>query len=157
MANKTQWLTSTDYFEGLLYDGADARALILDMLSNRSPCSKLARNVTSFFGEDLRLSTYPDAAYSSVYTYTVDDKVHIRLGLASDRVMESLVHELLHLELLREGFPRLDIHDTPQNRDAFHSHYGLFNYLQHEVMYPMYVSLGLGSSRFLAEVPSKGV
>lgn len=67
-------------------------------------------------------------------------------GLAdSDRVEEALVHELLHLEIVRLGYPRIWW-------DAGHATgiaKAIVNCADHVVMLPKFLALGYSVDRFL--------
>lgn len=66
------------------------------------------------------------------------------IGLAdSDRVEEALVHELLHLELVRLGYPRFWFKGGDGIAKAIQ------NNADHVVMLPKFTALGYSSHRFL--------
>jgi hypothetical protein len=66
------------------------------------------------------------------------------IGLAdSDRVAEALVHELLHLELLRLGYPRFWFEKGNGIAKAIQ------NGADHVVMLPKFLALGYSADRFL--------
>lgn len=135
------------------FEGEEAMQKVRGILSQFPQCVGFGEDVCRFFGSDLMISTYPEAGMAALVTYAEDfggfkDKVHIRLGLNSDRVAESLIHELLHADLLRHGFPRFDGVSGEQ--------YVTFNYVQHELMFPQYQEFGLERRNFLGPVDVLG-
>lgn len=70
----------------------------------------------------------------------------IRLA-KSDRQEEALVHELLHLELLRQGYPRFYFDKMDDKQAGLAG--GIQNSADHEAMLPIFLRLGYRADRFL--------
>lgn len=147
MPSQVFWRIGWELFEGEAFEGEDAIQKMRAILSPLPQCVHLAKEVGTLFGSDFMLSTYPtsDQAIFAAYTGEVDDKVHIRLGLNSRRVPEALTHELLHGDLLRRGFPWLDVKEN--------EHYCTLNYVHHALMFPQYQELGLDPGKFFGPTP----
>lgn len=141
MPLKVFWWEQLVYGNG--FDGEEAIQKVRDIQVQFPQYIQFGEDVCRFFGSALMISTYPESDKAKLVTYDGDfkDKVHIRLGLNSDRVVESLIHELLHADLLRSGFPRFDGQDEHQ--------YTTINYVQHDLMFPQYQQLGLDRRKFL--------
>lgn len=135
--------------QALLYQGPECREQMQEILQEQPACRALAEKLWSFFGETLILSIWPTEPDAGIVTYTCKypDRVHIKLGLKSGRLVEAFTHELLHAELLRAGFPRPSA-DLMPDATAEH-HFSLYNIVQHEQMLPLFEALGLAPAAFL--------
>src|SRR5437667_1850378 len=137
MPEPIYWRTDSGFIKGDAFYGNEAIRRARELVNERPTCAGLVDAVGRFYRGDFVLSTYPIAEESrfSPYTGEMSDKVHIRLGLNSDRVPESLAHELLHGDFLRRGYPWFDVEDP--------GHYAALNYVHHELMLPLWNELGL--------------
>jgi len=96
--------------EGDLFADQEAIQKMMEILSapQLSGCRDLAQDIGTFLGDHFLLSTYPTIAGATIVVYNgchYPEHIHIRLGTKPRRVAESLVHELLHAELLRLVLP----------------------------------------------------
>jgi len=67
----------------------------------------------------------------------------------TDRKEEALVHELLHLNLIRLGFPRFRIFHDDEESEKRNLADGIINLADHFVMGPTFGSLGYREDRFM--------
>lgn len=125
------------------FKGMEAKEKMLEILASNAACCALAERVGQFFGSALLLTLgeYQEESSFALFLWPHVDQVHIKLGLKSYRTREALTHELLHGNLLVEGFPWFD---TSVDR----SYGSLFNYVHHALMYPAYVDCGLDPAKF---------
>jgi hypothetical protein len=70
---------------------------------------------------------------------------------ASDRMSEALTHELLHLEMLRIGYPKFYFDSMDADGAALAG--GIQNCADHQVMLPLFLKFGFSADRF--ETPRK--
>ena len=76
--------------------------------------------------------------------HKAQDLVPMVILANSGRVEEALVHELLHLELVRKGYPRF-FSDGDGDGDLW---FGITNNADHAVMRPLFTELGYSLDRF---------
>jgi hypothetical protein len=75
-------------------------------------------------------------------------KVGVRITVRqSDRMEEAFVHELLHANLIRIGYPTFWIHEFDDSEE-WRIGGGITNNADHVAMRPTYVSLGYAPDRF---------
>lgn len=122
------------------------------ILASNLNAMRLAETLWYFFGCRLGCNPPKPAGSSKIIygfpeEYALEFKAHEctpLIGLAeSDRVEEALVHELLHLDLVRQGYPRFWI----ENPDGVSK--GITNNADHVVMRPRFIALGYSADRFV--------
>ena len=122
------------------------------ILARNPAASALAARLWNFYGCRLMCSTPKDQETSRIrYGITeyapelkAADLVPMVLLAQSDRMEEALVHELLHLELVRLGYPRFYLDRT----DRVGLAQGITNCSDHVVMRPLFTALGYSLDRF---------
>ncbi|HLK58199.1 MAG TPA: hypothetical protein VKU00_16650 [Chthonomonadaceae bacterium] len=151
MPTEIEWYVGHPKFfiKGQLYEREEVLPKMQEILRLNPLCIALAEEVHSFLGNVLILSTWQEQDESTLVTYgsKYPENIHITLGLNSDRIVESLSHELLHAQLLKQGFPRLDAKVAIPYEDFY---FPLLNMVQHELMIFPYQELGLNPLAFLA-------
>lgn len=130
---------------------------MLNILVSNSRSGQLARELWEFFNYELYCTIQPATADSSRFkilppiddlaTVNSEPRVIMVSIRESERMEEALVHELLHGELIRRGYPVFfihDQHDTPAWK------YGAMikNNAEHVVFKPIYLSFGYSEDRF---------
>ena len=143
------------------FKGYEAKKEILRILKENEAALNLAREVTLFYGNYLKL--YEDTSYStSQFIINLAHKpvklqfVAIRLQLGTNRIAEALTHELLHLRLFIQGFPIVEIIDVPDEQDKYASNFDdiiqkMGNLIGHELIHQQFVECGFEGSNFLGQ------
>jgi hypothetical protein len=125
-----------------------------DVVAGNPGALALAESLWRFFGYRL-LCSQPREDTVSRIRYGIKDYVPVVkpseitpsiLLAKSARMEEALVHELLHLELLRLGYPRFFFDWIGAKRDGLAR--GIQNCADHVVMLPLFVRLGYATDRF---------
>ena len=123
-----------------------------EILARNLAAAALAERLWNFYGCRLMCST-PKEQDTSRIRYGITeyvpelkavDLVPVVLLAQSDRMEEALVHELLHLELVRLGYPRFYLDRT----DRVGLAQGITNCSDHVVMRPLFATLGYSLNRF---------
>ncbi len=132
-------------------------SLMLDILVSNSSSRQLARELWEFFNHELYCTIQPATGEASRFKIlppiddvaTVNSKPRvIMLSIRkSQRIEEALVHELLHGELIRRGYPVFFIHDEQDSR-AWKYGAMIKNNAEHVVVKPIFLSLGYSEDRF---------
>jgi hypothetical protein len=128
-----------------------------DILQSNSNAVELVRRLWTFFGFQL-ICRLPQIDKNEPSYWHIEIEQFLESHKTSDlaptvvvrdsaRREEALVHELLHLELIRLRYPRFRVwaNDDQQWKLAG----GIFNYADHLIMLPMFISLGYGRDKFL--------
>ena len=129
---------------------------MMDILSQNAKAVALAEALWTFFHYRLLCGISGSAGESQIdYNFPPEYAPVVNPGemtpsirlARSDRQAEALVHELLHLELLRIGYPKFwfDRGDSAKRGLAR----GIQNSADHEVMLPIFIGLGYAGDRFL--------
>jgi hypothetical protein len=145
------------------YRGRDAEAAILRRLSGRAGPQNLAVRIAGFFGDTLRLHESP-ALSSSLYEISYCQnpvglrRALVKLQLGTGRTAESLSHELLHLGLAMDGYPRPESIFVPRRLALYAVHLISMqsivnNLLEHEVIFDAFCRLGFDETKFLTDLP----
>ena len=139
-------------FDGEGFESEEATQKVRDLLNEAPQCVSFGEDICAYLKPNLMVSTYPDTDRAGFMAYggEYSDKIHIMVGLASDRVAEALMHELLHAGLLRDGFPdcQFEGHEYDERN--------VLNYVQHEIMFPQYQEFGLDCGKFLGPTDIQG-
>ena len=134
------------------FENEEATQKVRGLLSEVPQCVSFGEDICAFLNPNLMVSTYPDTDRAGFMAYggEYNDKIHIMVGLDSDRVAEALMHELLHAGLLRDGFPdcQFEGHEYDER--------GVLNYVQHEIMFPQYQEFSLDCGKFLGPIDIQG-
>jgi hypothetical protein len=123
------------------------------ILARNPAAAALAERLWNFYGCRLMCGTPKDEPRSRINygipkmyapEHRAQDLVPVVKLAKSDRMEEALVHELLHLELVRNGYPRF-FSDGTGNGDLW---LGITNNADHAVMRPLFTALGYSLDRF---------
>jgi hypothetical protein len=139
--------------------GSEAQGEISRRLSGFPLAQQLSRQVYDFYGDRLKFTESRNFT-STIFTLRLQHQpvalmsAEIQLQLETDRVAESLAHELLHLRLFVLGFPLGEIVQipfpfVPYARDLIGMCHWVLNLVQHEMNYQTFISLGFQGSHFL--------
>src|SRR5579862_1640317 len=122
------------------FRGKNAMHKMQHLLTSIPKCYPLAERVGDFFGTCLLLTTCSnmDTSRFAPFSTPEEDKVHIKLGMKSDRICEALTHELLHGDLLLGGYPWFDMR---QQSRVDPCHDCTLNYVHHALMVSQFESL----------------
>jgi hypothetical protein len=145
------------------YRGRAAQDAIFSRLGTRRKALNLAAEVSDFYGEYLRYHEDSDFA-SSRYTINLRHEpialryARVQLQLGTQRTIEALTHELLHLRLSMGDYLIGERIWIPYQLSCYagqfigmHSIVG--NLIQHELMFDRFLELGFGRSGFIAHSP----
>jgi len=140
--------------------GENAHREIFARLSNYPLAQRLAQQVYGFYGYFLN---YAESGHfpSSIFAIKLQHapvtlhSAKIQLQLGTDHTAESLVHELLHLQLPMVGFPLGEFVNIPFHLDPYARYFlgmcqWVLNLVQHEVNRPSFIALGFDQNRFLS-------
>lgn len=159
MRRQTFWTLNNglEAYYGFDLTEEDAIKEMRSLLSDVDPrCNTLAEEVCQFCGDEFLLTILAgtDQAKLTVYPPDNSDTIQIKLGVTSDHVAESLVHELLHCKLLMNRFPYLLL-GLPKGTtyETLRRYYNFFNIVCHELMMRPFTELGLQSQKFVAYTP----
>ncbi len=127
-------------------EGPDAVQRMQEIMFPNQECLNLVESVASFFGNHIEFGYSPHET-SRWWPNVESDRPHVlAIALArSERKREALSHELLHAQLMVQGYPWLHAH-SGWSTDRFHGNAP--NWVDHLVMAPRFVALGLDSSKF---------
>lgn len=127
------------------------------ILSDNHEAVNLAESLWEFFDFQLYCTTRPDDGEPSriridgLNSKEIGDiKVCISLR-DTERQKEALVHELLHADLIRDGYPKFGI-DEPDDDDKHGFAEDICNYADHLVMKPIYLNFGYEKDRFVRPI-----
>jgi hypothetical protein len=120
--------------------------------SEKKYVTSLFEDVRGFWGE---VEFHPQQRQDRPNKYRIavgpdDTRIASIWYKRDNRTIEGLAHELLHLELYRLGYP---VFETTQNGISRKFVSQANNSLQHQVMLPMFIGLGLEETRFESERP----
>jgi hypothetical protein len=124
---------------------------------NPSACA-LAERVCRFFDQKVAFTLASDGTtkYSlpgastflkSRNPHDLQPTIHVR---KSARTIEALVHELLHLDLILEGYPRFLIL-APRDTDDCDLGLGITNNADHVLMRPKFLAMGYRNEAFTGD------
>lgn len=139
--------------------GAEAQHEIFKRLSGFPLVQQMSREIYDFYGDHLvfiESRNFP----STIFTIRLQHQpialqaAEIQLQSGTDRAAEALAHELLHLRLFILGFPLGEIVHipfpcVPFARDLIGMCHWVLNLVQHEINYPVFLSLGFDRNHFL--------
>jgi hypothetical protein len=141
-------------------NGESAHREISAKLSKHHLAQRLAQEVYDFYG---RFLGYAESEYfpSTLFSIHLQHdpiavvSAEIQLQLGTDRIVEALVHELLHLRLPMLGFPlgeivNIPFHLDPYAREFLGMCHWVLNLVQHEINYPSFIALGFDRKHFLS-------
>lgn len=123
------------------------------ILERNTEACALAERLWRFYGGRLKCSEPKELKNSRISygipkefapEYKATDLTPSVVLAQSNRLEEALVHELLHLELVRLGYPRFFLDGTGDGELAF----GITNNADHAVMRPLFAALGYSPDRF---------
>jgi len=148
-----------DIFAEHTFLGAEAQEEISKRLSGFPLAQQLSREIYDFYGEYLCFVESRDFT-SALFTIRLQHQpialqaAEIQLQSGTDRAAEALAHELLHLRLFMLGFPLGEIVHipfpyVPFARDLIGMCHWVLNLVQHEINYPVFLSLGFDRNHFL--------
>jgi hypothetical protein len=166
-------------YQGIPYVGSDALKQILFRLEGYAGSQELARGIARFYGDYLELYENPLLNFSATTTGLKQDDsmqleyISIELGTSTPSLVESLVHELLHLIPWMRGWPipyRPDnplpfevvqfgdpaVRDVPlriYDRIRHETH----NVLAHEMMIDEFIGFGFARENFIRSVPPENL
>ena len=145
------------------YRGRAAQDAIFSRLGTRRKALNLAAEVSDFY--DKYLCYHEDSAFtSSGYSLNMRHEpialcyAHVRLQLGTQRTVEALTHELLHLRLSMGDYPIGKEIWIPYELSFYSGHFiGMHsvigNLIQHELMFDRFLELGFHKSGFVAHFP----
>jgi hypothetical protein len=131
-----------------------------EILRGNEKSTALARSLWEFFNFELICTVQPPDGTSSrcridpwIEHPSEIGKVPRRIALSirdTERKEETLVHELLHAELIRLGYPTFFINEQTDS-EKFRLAGKIINNAGHVIMKPIYLSLGYSEERFLGD------
>lgn len=137
----------------------EAEKEMLRILKDNESAQGLAREVASFYGEYLKLykdSSYPLSRFSIEWGHDPVklQSVTIQLQSGTNRTVEALTHELLHLRLPIQGFPSCEQVRVPDELSAYVDGFietidKIGNLIGHELIYQQFVEFGFNGSDFM--------
>ncbi|MEO7723213.1 MAG: hypothetical protein ABIU29_00765 [Chthoniobacterales bacterium] len=143
----------------LLPAGGNYLALMQKIVSDNVKAPELVNSLWKYFEGRIKCEIIDDDRQPSVIKFTqrvVDEKdiseVHLILR-HNDRLEEALIHELLHAELYRRGYPKWYLH--AQEEDLWQEGADILNLAEHIIMLPSFLSIGYREERFVG--PSKAM
>ena len=141
--------------------GVSAHREISSRLWGYPAAQRLSREVYDFYGDYL---SYTESRNFASSTFSINlqhepialTSAEIRLRVGTDRVAESLAHELLHLCLPMLGFPLgelvwIPLQLDPYARDFLRMSQWVLNLVQHEVSFQSFIALGFEKKYFLSK------
>ena len=146
---------------GLSLTGDAAHRVIYSWLQGYPAAQLLSREVYDFYGNDLSYIESNEFT-SNLYAIRLHhdpvalESAVIQLQLGTDRTVEALTHELLHLHLPMLGFPLGQVIVVPIHLDHYAMDLiGMLNWVvnavQHEINFRRFVTLGFHKEYFLSE------
>ncbi len=147
----------------LRYQGERARNAIVNRLTGKREARDFAHGVSTFYGgslEYLESRIFPSSTYhiKLVHHPLSLSGVIVRLKLGTDRTIESLGHELLHIALPMRGYPMPETAFVPDCLVPYSLHLMRMqsiasNLIEHELIYEDFLHLGFSCSAFISELP----
>lgn len=141
--------------------GGSAHREILSKLWGYPSAQQLSREVYHLYGDYL---SYVESSDFTSSTYALNlgheplalKSAEIKIQLGTDRVAESLAHELLHLRLPMLGFPLAELMWIPLPLDPYAQDFlgmsqWVLNLVQHEINFQSFLELGFDRKHFLAK------
>lgn len=126
---------------------------MLDVLSGNIEAANLAFDLWSYFSFRIYFSLRrDDGKPGRIRRFGVEATGCRDFGVCisvpqTERQEEALVHELLHVNLLREGYPMIWVDECDEGMWALAG--GIINNAEHVPMMPTYLNLGYAEGRFL--------
>jgi len=139
--------------------GDAAQRVIYSRLQGYPAAQLLSREVYEFYSNDLSYIESSDFTSTLYAIHLQHDPVAlesavIQLQLGTDRTVEALTHELLHLRLIMLGFPFGELIEIPMHldhhaRDLIRMSNWVANMVQHEMIFEEFMVLGFDGKLFL--------
>ena len=140
--------------------GGNAHREISSRLRGYPAAQQLSQEVYEFYGNSLTYIESRDFTSTIYALYLQHDPIalksaEIQLQLGTDRIAESLAHELLHLRMPMVGFPLGELVEVPFQLGRYAQFilgmcHWVVNVVHHEIFFQMFVALGFDKRRFLA-------
>lgn len=127
----------------MLLSGTEAVEHMNQLLGDTPQCIYLVTQAHEYFGSRIEVATDDRLDYASILL--TDDLARITLGHGKNRDPPALIHELLHIDLYLDYFPR----PNRNGRDVQQVHGDLHNIVQHCVMLPTWLRLDLDQNDFV--------
>ena len=145
------------------FTGENAYHEIISKLVDYPTAQQLAKEVYGFYDEYL---SYTEGKNFKSSHFSIDlqneptialKSATIQLKLGTNRIAEALVHELLHLQLPKLGFPLAHKVGIPNNLDRFAKTFlemypKIVNIVQHEITLESFIALGFEKKNFLGKL-----
>jgi len=130
---------------------------MLTIVAGNAKATALVKELWEDFAGQMKCEIIDDDGKPSVIRYNnrisngLDvSEIHLILR-RNNRLEEALIHELLHADLYRRGYPKFFL--AAQDEYLWQEGADILNLAEHVVMLPTFVSLGYAAERFVG--PSK--
>lgn len=130
---------------------------VLTIVAGNAKATAFVKGLWEHFSRQVKCEIIDDDGKPNVIRYNnrisngVDvSEIHLILR-RNNRLEEELIHELLHADLYRRGYPKFFL--TTQDEYVWQEGADILNLADHVVMLPTFVSLGYAEERFIG--PSK--
>jgi hypothetical protein len=141
--------------------GDNGHREISSRLRGYPAAQRLSQEVYDFYGNYLSFIESRDFTSTIYALHLQHDPIALRsaeiqLQLGTDRIAESLGHELLHLRLPMLGFPLGELVEVPFQLDRYARAFlgmchWVVNIVHHEIFFQKFIALGFDRKRFLAK------
>jgi hypothetical protein len=147
---------------GLSLIGDNAYREISSKLRGYPAAQRLSQEVYDFYGNYLSYIESWDFTSTIYALHLQHDPIalksaQIQLQLGTDRIAESLAHELLHLRMPMVGFPLGELVEVPFQLDHHAQSilgmcHWVVNIVHHEIFFHRFMALGFDKKNFLAQL-----
>jgi len=141
--------------------GGNAHREISSRLRGYPAAQRLSQEVYEFYGNSLSYIESREFTSTIYALHLQHDPIalksaEIQLQLGTDRIAESLAHELLHLRMPMVGFPLGELVEIPFQLDRYAQFilgmcHWVVNIVHHEIFFQRFIALGFDKKRFLAK------